>query len=139
MDNNDNRNNISDEEEQRCDNTEKLQADEEIKLQKKCTEQVKRKHSPCSSTDYDHKEDGRKLRRKNATHENPKAVSMVRYSYIYVINIKIRMKAKLKMHKQIMLQEECTEQVKRKESPCCSTNYEHTHENQNEVSTVRCI
>jgi hypothetical protein len=111
MDNNDNRNNISDEEEQRCDNTEKLQADEEIKLQKKCTEQVKRKHSPCSSTDYDHKEDGRKLRRKNATHENPKAVSM----------------------------EECTEQVKRKESPCCSTNYEHTHENQNEVSTVRCI
>jgi hypothetical protein len=65
--------------EQYCDNKEKLKEDEPIKLQKKCTEQVKPQNSPCSSTNYEQNEKARHLRRsKSASHEKNKGVSMVR-------------------------------------------------------------
>jgi hypothetical protein len=78
MDNKDNRNKLSNEVKQHCDNKRKLKVDEQIKLQKKCTEQVKRKRSPCSSTDYEDNEDARKFRKKSNTHEKQIGVSRVR-------------------------------------------------------------
>jgi hypothetical protein len=66
MDNKDNRNKMSNEVEQHYDNKKKLKVDKQIKLQKKCTEQVKPQDSPCSSTNY-------------------KGVSMVRFFQIHVI------------------------------------------------------
>jgi hypothetical protein len=77
MDNRDDRNKTSDKMEQHCDNKEKLKVDEQIELQKKCTEQIKPQDSPCSSTNYEHNEEARHMRRKSATHEKKKGVSMV--------------------------------------------------------------
>jgi hypothetical protein len=45
----DNRNEISNELGQHCDNKESLKVDEQIKLQKKCTKQVKPQDSLCGS------------------------------------------------------------------------------------------
>ncbi|KAH0819682.1 hypothetical protein GEV33_003109 [Tenebrio molitor] len=45
----DNRNEISNELEQHCDNKESLKVDEQIKLQKKCTKQVKPQDYLCGS------------------------------------------------------------------------------------------
>jgi hypothetical protein len=89
MDNKDNRNKISNKVEQHCDNKEKLNVDERIKLQKKCTEEVKQQDSPCSSTNYEHNEEARKLWRKSAGHEKQKGESRVRCIEIYVTYLKI--------------------------------------------------
>jgi hypothetical protein len=74
MDNRDDRNKISNEVEQCCDNKEKLKVDEQIKLQNKFTKQVKRKYSASGSTD----EDARKFRRKSASHEKQEGGFTVR-------------------------------------------------------------
>jgi hypothetical protein len=63
--------------EQHCDNKEKLKVDEQIELQKKCTEQMKPQDYPCSSTNYEYNEEARDLRGKSATHEKKKGVSTV--------------------------------------------------------------
>jgi hypothetical protein len=77
MDNREGRNKISNEMEQRRNNKRKLKVDEQIKLQKKCTEKVKQQDSSCSSINYEHNEENRNLPRKSATHEEQKGVSMV--------------------------------------------------------------
>jgi O-phosphoseryl-tRNA(Cys) synthetase len=74
MDDKDTANKICNEMEEHCDNKEKLKVDEQIELQKKCTEQ----DSPCSSTTYEHNEEARNFQKKTATHEKQKGVSMVR-------------------------------------------------------------
>jgi hypothetical protein len=74
MDDKDTANKICNEMEEHCDNKEKLKVDEQIELQKKCTEQ----DSPCSSTTYEHNEEARNLQKKTAIHEKQKGVSMVR-------------------------------------------------------------
>jgi hypothetical protein len=85
MDNRDDRNKISNEMEQCCDNKEKLKVDEQIKFQQKCTKRVKRQHFSWSITNYEHNEEAPNFRRKSATHENHKGVSMVFFFYIYII------------------------------------------------------
>jgi hypothetical protein len=77
MDNKDNPNKVSNEVEQDCNNEEKLKVDEQIKLQKKCIEQVKPQDSPCSSTNYEQNEKAGNFQRKSATHEEQKGVSTV--------------------------------------------------------------
>jgi hypothetical protein len=72
MDDKDTANKICNEMEEHCDNKEKLKVDEQIELQKKCTEQ----DSPCSSTTYEHNEEARNLQKKTAIHEKQKGVSM---------------------------------------------------------------
>ncbi|XP_068913159.1 uncharacterized protein [Tenebrio molitor] len=72
MDDKDTANKICNEMEEHCDNKEKLKVDEQIELQKKCTEQ----DSPCSSTTYEHNEEARNFQKKTATHEKQKGVSM---------------------------------------------------------------
>jgi hypothetical protein len=67
---------------QDCDNKEKLKVDEQIKFQKKCTEEVKLQESPCSRTHYEHNEKAPNLWGKKTTHEKRKGVSMVRCSRI---------------------------------------------------------
>jgi hypothetical protein len=69
MDKRDDRNKISNEVEQYCGNKEKLKVDEQIKLQKTCTEHVKPQDSPCSSTNYEQNEEARNIQRNSATHE----------------------------------------------------------------------
>jgi hypothetical protein len=76
MDNKDNCNKTSNELELDCGNNEKLKVDEQIKLQKKITEQVKSEDSPSTSTNYEHNEGDRKLQRKSAIHDKQKGVSM---------------------------------------------------------------
>jgi hypothetical protein len=68
--------------EQHCDNKEKLKVDEQIELQKKCTEQMKPQDSPCSSTNYEYNEEARDLRRKSTTHEKKKGVSTVSCTHL---------------------------------------------------------
>jgi hypothetical protein len=97
MDNRDDRNKISNEMEQCCDNKEKLKVDEQIKFQQKCTKRVKRQHFSWSITNYEHNEEARNFRRKSATHENQKGVSMV--FFLHLPYLKMLVKAKLKMHK----------------------------------------
>jgi hypothetical protein len=77
MDNREGRNKISNEMEQRRNNKRKLKVDEQIRLQKKCTEEVKQQDSSCSSINNEHNEENRNLPRKSATHEEQKGVSMV--------------------------------------------------------------
>jgi hypothetical protein len=78
MDNKDNRNEISNELEQHCDNKESLKVDQQIKLQKKCTKQVKLQDSLCGSKlNYEHNEEPRNLWSESATHEKQKGVPMV--------------------------------------------------------------
>jgi hypothetical protein len=78
MDYGDDRNQISNEVEQHCGNRENLKVDEQTKLQKTCTEHVKRQDSSCSSTNYERNqnEEARNFQRKSATHEEEKGVSM---------------------------------------------------------------
>jgi hypothetical protein len=85
MDNKDDCNKTSNEVELDCGNKEKLKVDEQIKLQKKITEQVNREDYPCTSTNYEHNEEDRKLQRKSAIHEKLKGVSMVRCEYCEAI------------------------------------------------------
>jgi hypothetical protein len=85
MDNKDNCNKTSNELELDCGSNEKLKVDEQIKLQKKITEQVKSEDSPSTSTNYEHNEEDRKLQRKSAIHEKQKGVSMVRCEYCEAI------------------------------------------------------
>jgi hypothetical protein len=75
MDNKDNK--ISNKVKQNCDNKEKLKVNEQIKLQKTCTEHVKSQDSPSTSTNYEYNEEDRILQRKSTTHEKQKEVSMV--------------------------------------------------------------
>jgi hypothetical protein len=78
MNNKDDRNKLSNEMEQSYNNTEKLKVDEQIKLQKKKSEQAKRQDSSSSSTNHEHNKEARKLRGKSATRKKQKEVSMVR-------------------------------------------------------------
>jgi hypothetical protein len=78
MDNKGNRNEITNEDGQCCGSKGKLKVDEQIKLQKKCTEEVKQQDSPCSSTNYEFNEEVRNIRGKSAPHEKKKGVFMVR-------------------------------------------------------------
>jgi hypothetical protein len=82
MDNKDDPNKISNKMEQYCKNNEKLKVDEQILLQKKRTEEVKQQDSPCSSSNYEHNEETRDLRKKSATHEKQKGVSMVNCTHL---------------------------------------------------------
>jgi hypothetical protein len=73
------RNKISNEVKQYCGNKEKLKVDEQITLQKICTEHVKRQDSSYISTNYEQNEEARNFQKKSATLEEQKGVSMVRY------------------------------------------------------------
>jgi hypothetical protein len=79
MENKDDRNEISNELEEHCENKENLKVKEQIKLQKKCTKQVKPQDSRCANKiNYEHNEEARNLRSESATHEKQKGVPMVK-------------------------------------------------------------